>query len=96
MNGTPFRNDKGVGVLGINAQGVPSITWSTGPGHNTPSATDGNKEPTSILAEPSAFSTPTTLGIAEDTITMAVGPGSEPVHGFIDLTTIHDLIKKQL
>jgi len=96
MNGTPFRNDKGVGVLGINAQGVPSITWSTGPGHNTPSSSDGSKEPASILAEPAAFLTPTTLGIAEDTITMAIGPGSEPVHGFIDLTTIHDLIKKQL
>lgn len=97
MNGYPFCNDKGVAVLGVNAQGCPSITWSTGPGYNTTNvSTDGNKESASILAEPSAFSTPSTLGVAEDTITMAKGPGAEQVHGFIDLTTIHDLIKKQL
>ena len=96
MNGSPFRNDKGVAVLGINAQGVPSITWSTGPGHNVSSIADGTKETTSILAEPTAFSKPAALGVVEDTVTMAMGPGSEQVHGFIDLTTIHDLIKKQL
>ena len=95
MNGTPFRNDKGVAVLGLNAQGCPSITWSSGPGHNI-STTDGNKETTSILAEPTAVSTPTALGTAEDTVTMGVGPGSEQLHGFIDLTTVHDVLKKQL
>lgn len=94
MNGTPFRNDKGVAVLGLNAQGAPSITWSSGPGHNVSS--DGNKENNSILAEPTCFSTPMPLGIATDTITLGMGPGSEQVHGFIDLTTVHDIIKKQL
>lgn len=94
MNGTPFRNDKGVAVLGVNAQGAPSLTWSSGPGHNVSS--DGNKETSSILAEPSSFNTPAALGIATDTITLGMGPGSEQIHGFIDLTTIHDVIKKEL
>ena len=94
MNGTPFRNDKGVAVLGVNAQGAPSLTWSSGPGHNVSS--DGNKENSSILAEPSSFNTPAALGIATDTITLGMGPGSEQIHGFIDLTTVHDVIKKEL
>lgn len=99
MNGYPFRNDKGVAVLGLNQEGAPSITWSTGPGHtiNTAgSATENSKEVTSIFAEPSSFLKPAALGIAEDTISMAVGPGSEQVHGFIDLTTLHDVVKKEL
>ncbi|MBM3856982.1 MAG: hypothetical protein FJ390_03355 [Verrucomicrobia bacterium] len=94
MNGTPFRNDKGVAVLGVNAQGAPSLTWSSGPGHNASS--DANKENNSILAEPSSFNTPNTFGIATDTITLGMGPGSEQIHGFIDLTTVHEVIKKQL
>lgn len=94
MNGTPFRNDKGVAVIGSNAQGAPSLTWSSGPGHNLSS--DDNKANNSILAEPSAFNTPTALGIATDTITLGMGPGSEQIHGFIDLTTVHDVIKKEL
>lgn len=94
MNGTPFRNDKGVAVLGVNAQGAPSLTWSSGPGHNVSS--DGNKENSSILAEPSSFNTPAALGIATDTITLGMGPGSQQIHGFIDLTTVHEIIKKEL
>ncbi|HLB33769.1 MAG: hypothetical protein A3F67_04600 [Verrucomicrobia bacterium RIFCSPHIGHO2_12_FULL_41_10] len=97
MNGYPFRNDKGVAVLGINAQGAPSITWSTGPGHNTTTpSNDNNKENPSILAEPSSFIIPSALGVAEDTVTLGIGPGSEELSGFIDLTSIYHLIKKEL
>lgn len=31
MNGYPLKSDSGMGVLGINARGIPSVTWSTGP-----------------------------------------------------------------
>lgn len=31
MNGYPFKTDSGMSVLGINARGIPSVTWSTGP-----------------------------------------------------------------
>ena len=30
MNGYPFRQDQGAAVLGVNARGIPSLTWSTG------------------------------------------------------------------
>ncbi len=36
MNGYPFRQDQGAAVLGVNANGIPSLTWSTGP-HALPS-----------------------------------------------------------
>ncbi|MCF7728974.1 MAG: alkaline phosphatase [Chthoniobacterales bacterium] len=99
MNGYPFRNDKGVAVLGLNQEGAPSITWSTGPGHNingSISGTENAKETTSIFAEPSSFLSPSALGIAEDTLSMAIGPGSEQIHGVIDLTSIYDVVKKKL
>ncbi len=97
MNGYPFRHDKGVAVLGLNQAGVPSITWATGPGNHVVSSTPEKiKEKTSILQEPSSFYTPVALGIAEDTITMALGSGSEKIHGFLDLTKLHDVIKENL
>jgi alkaline phosphatase len=99
MNGYPFRNDKGVAVLGLNQEGAPSITWSTGPGHNvngSVSGTENAKETTSIFAEPSSFLSPSALGIAEDTVSMGIGPGSEQIHGIIDLTSLYDVVKKKL
>lgn len=95
MNGYPFRHDKGIALLGLNQAGAPSLTWSTGPGHNL-SANSNSTETTSIFTEPSSFFKPTALGVAEDTISMATGPGAENVHGVIDLTTLHDLMKKFL
>jgi len=31
LNGYPLRGDHGLAMLGINAGGVPAVTWSTGP-----------------------------------------------------------------
>ncbi|MEI8235200.1 MAG: alkaline phosphatase [Verrucomicrobiota bacterium] len=31
LNGYPLRSDRGVALLGTNAAGIPSLTWSTGP-----------------------------------------------------------------
>ena len=31
LNGYPLRQDHGVALLGMNANGLPSITWATGP-----------------------------------------------------------------
>jgi alkaline phosphatase len=39
MNGYPFRQDQGAAVLGVNAKGIPSLTWSTGPHALPPVAT---------------------------------------------------------
>ena len=38
LNGYPLRGDHGVSLLGMNAEGLPSITWATGPAGPQPSA----------------------------------------------------------
>ena len=91
LNGFPFRNDKGAGILGINAQGVPSITWSTGPGSGTTNSAAGVAS-----TEPSAFKTAASIGTAEDVIAVSSGPGSEELAGFKDNTDIFRLIQKGL
>ncbi len=92
LNGYPFRNDKGVAVVGINAQGVPSLTWSTGPGSQHPSA-DKEANPSS---EPSAFSAPAAVGVAEDGIVVSSGPGTEKLDGFRDNTEVFRTLQENL
>ena len=92
LNGYPFRNDKGVSVVGINAQGVPSLTWSTGPGSQHPSAGQEAKP----SSEPSAFSTPAAVGVAEDGIVVSSGPGTEKLDGFRDNTEVFRTLQESL
>jgi alkaline phosphatase len=88
LNGYPFRNDKGLAVTGINAQGVPSITWSTGPGSGP---ADGGAP-----REPAAFTTPAAVGVAEDSIVVSSGPRSENLQGFRDNTEIFRVVAEGL
>lgn len=95
MNGYPFKNDRGMSVVGTNPQGVPSITWSTGPGGGAPpdpSAPDKPAKP----SEPSAFSAPAAIGVAEDVIAVSKGPGSENLQGFKDNTDVFKVIRDNL
>ena len=91
LNGFPFRNDKGAGLLGINAQGVPSITWSTGPESGTHISPEGP-----VSNEPAASKQAAAIGTVEDVIAVGTGPGSETINGFMDNTDIFRLIEKAL
>lgn len=91
LNGFPLRNDKGAGLLGVNAQGVPSLTWSTGPGSGTRAAPEG-----ASLNEPVAFKMAAAIGVAEDTIAAGSGPGAEALDGFRDNTEIFRIMEKGL
>jgi alkaline phosphatase len=91
LNGYPFRDDKGVAVVGINTQGIPWMTWSTGPG----TAALGTGE-TSPASEPSAVPAPAAIGVAEDGILTGSGAGSEEIQGFKDNTDIFRVISKNL
>lgn len=91
LNGYSFRNDKGAAILGINAQGVPSLTWSTGPGSGQTTTPDGIAH-----TEPSAFKTASAVGTAEDSLAVSEGPGSEKLSGFGDNTDIFHVIQKGL
>jgi len=89
MNGYSFRNDKGAAVLGINAQGIPSLTWSTGPGSGAKSSPEGLAR-----TEPPAFQTASAIGVAEDVVAVSQGPGTEVLQGFQDNTDIFRVIRK--
>ena len=91
LNGYSFRNDKGAAILGINAQGVPSLTWSTGPGSGQTTTPDGIAH-----TEPSAFTTASAVGTAEDAVAVSAGPGTEELTGFRDNTDVFRLLKKGL
>lgn len=95
MNGFPFKNDRGMSVIGTNPQGIPSVTWSTGPGGGAvedASSPDKPPKPT----EPSAVSLPAAVGVAEDVISVSRGPGSEKLQGFKDNTDIFKTISENL
>lgn len=102
LNGYPFLGDKGVAVLSLNAQGNPSLSWATGPGfapedkNDAPQNKKAKQSTPGILSQPSAYSLPQALGVADDVLTLGVGQGSEKLKGFLDLTDIHRLINEQL
>lgn len=85
LNGYPLRQDHGVALMGTTASGYPSLTWAIGP--NGPPATG---------SEPAAFQTVSALNTAEDVIAAATGPGAEKFHGFLDNTTIFELLRDAL
>jgi alkaline phosphatase len=93
LNGYPFRNDKGVAVVGINSQGIPSLTWSTGPGTRAGSAETDNGHPAN---EPSAVPAPVAIGAAEDQIVAGAGAASREIQGFNDNTAIFRVISDNL
>jgi alkaline phosphatase len=106
LNGYPLRQDRGVSLLGMNAEGLPAITWATGPngpgGPSLPAPGAGNAPPAppaarpGTPAEPAAFSTPYAANVAEDAIAAGFGPGSEKLRGFLDNTFVFDLIRANL
>ena len=91
LNGYSFRNDKGAGLLGTNAQGIPSITWSTGPESGTRVTPEGPKS-----TEPAASKCAAAIGAAEDAVVVATGPGAEKIHGFLDNTDLFKIVEKGL
>jgi alkaline phosphatase len=95
MNGYPFKNDRGMSAVGINPQGVPSITWATGPGGGVSTDTASPDKPPKPV-EPAAFTTSAAIGVAEDVISMSKGPGTEKLQGFKDNTDVFKVITENL
>ncbi len=81
LNGYPFKNDRGVSILGVNADSVPLITWSTGPGSES---------------EPAAVTTTAAIGTAADAIATSSGPGSEALQGLKENTDVFRAIRDNL
>jgi alkaline phosphatase len=107
LNGYPLLGDKGVAILAVNAQGNPSLCWSTGPGYSqeeapvstrsaAKSGTTNTPASVGILTQSTARRLPSGIGVAGDVVALGMGPGSEKLHGFLDLTDIHRLIQEKL
>jgi alkaline phosphatase len=94
LNGYPLRQDQGVGLLGTNAAGYPSIVWATGP--NGPLQTAENAASADKASAPAAFHAPAAINNAEDVIAAGSGPGSAGLRGFIEHTAIFKILKDQL
>ena len=103
LNGYPFLRDKGVSVLAMNNEGYPTVCWSTGPGFAMEKSSgekktnnSGSSSPVGILTQPSGFKLPNAVGTAGDVLSAGSGPGSEKLHGFIDLKEIHRIVSEAL
>jgi alkaline phosphatase len=93
MNGYPFKNDRGMAVIGTNPQNIPSITWSTGPG-GSPSGDAVSPDQPPKPTEPAAVIAPAGIGVAEDIIAVSAGPGSEKLQGFKDNTDVFKVLSE--
>jgi hypothetical protein len=86
-------------LLALNAQGYPSLCWSTGPGFAPEETPVGRKKGPAlpgILSQPSAYPLQSGVGIAGDVLSMGIGKGSDKLHGFLDLTDIHRVVLDEL
>lgn len=109
LNGTPFRRDSGVALLGVNSSGEPALTWATGPNGNRtrnplPATNpEGEPEPPgegpatpTNAQEPAAAYAPEARNTVNDVLAAGRGPGTEALHGFLDNTVIFKIIAGQL
>ena len=107
LNGSPFRRDSGVALLGINSSGEPALTWATGPnGVETrgPLPRSDPEEPAppaegpapSRGQEPAAVYAPEARNTVDDVLAVGQGSGTQTLHGFLDNTMIFKIIVDEL
>mgnify|MGYP000349546510 CR=1 FL=1 len=98
LNGHPFLHDKGVAVVALDNRGYPSLCWSTGPGYAIEAPQDGKAKKGSpgILTQPSAFLLPKGIPTSGDVLAAGLGEGTDRIHGFLDLTDLHRIIRESL
>jgi alkaline phosphatase len=104
LNGSPFRTDRGIAVLGLNSAGDPWFSWASGPNgtksygtaklaaqqSRSPAAASPIPEPSQ---EPAAFYAPAALETVEDVVVFGAGPGTDAFKGSLDNTAIFKIIR---
>jgi alkaline phosphatase len=107
LNGSPFRADRGIGVLGLNSAGDPWFSWASGPNGSKSYGTAKLAAQQSPLPaapppifeppqEPAAFYAPAALETVEDVVVFGAGPGTDAFHGSLDNTAIFKIIRDLL
>lgn len=82
LNGFPLRQEHGLALTGVNAFGIPSLAWISGP---------GGKE-----NEPVAFRAESAIPIASDFVLLARGPGVDGIGEYCDQTDLFAWLRGQL
>ena len=107
LNGSPFRSDRGIAVLGLNTAGDPWFSWASGPNgtksygtaklaaQQSPPSAPGSANP-EPPQEPAAFYAPAALETVEDVAVFGAGAGTEAFHGSMDNTAIFRIIRDLL
>jgi len=105
LNGSPFRTDRGIAVLGLNSAGDPWLSWATGPNgaqlygaaklaaQQSPPTNGPTVDPSQ---EPAAFYAPAALETVEDVVVLTTGERAGAMHGTIEITTIFKFIRDSL
>ncbi len=105
LNGSPFRSDSSIAMLGLNSAGQPWITWATGPNgirtYGSPPGRPGGDvnaapEASSQYLEPAAVYDKLALTTVSDVFAFGTGPGTDDLTGVLDSTEIFKLIRDQL
>ncbi|MFN2623766.1 MAG: alkaline phosphatase [Chthoniobacterales bacterium] len=103
LNGSPFRTDRGIALLGLNSAGDPWFSWASGPNgaKSYGSAKLNSQAPAETLPpeppqEPAAFYARAALDTVEDVMVLGTGPGTNAIHGSIDNTAIFKIIRDLL
>jgi alkaline phosphatase len=107
LNGSPFRKDSGIALLGLNSAGQPWLTWATGPngvttygsatntaGEKPAAAPAGTSKPGYL--EPAAVLTKSALNTVDDVVAFGTGPGTDALTGTIDNASIFKIIRDEL
>jgi alkaline phosphatase len=106
LNGTPFRTDRGIAVLGLNSSGDPWFSWASGPHapklygasklttQQSPAPTE--PAPVEPPQEPASFYAPAALETVEDVVVFGTGQGTENFRGTLDSTAIFKVIRDSL
>lgn len=107
LNGTPFRTDRGIAVLGLNSAGDPWFSWASGPNGAKSYGTAklaAQQSPSPALPpspleppqEPAAFYAPAALETVEDVVVFGSGQGADAFHGTLDNTAVFKIIRDLL
>ena len=107
LNGSPFRTDRGIAVLGLNSAGDPWFSWASGPNGTKSYGTAklaAQQSPSPVAVppvleppqEPAAFYAPAALETVEDVVVFGAGPGTDAFQGTLDNTAIFKIIRDLL
>ena len=107
LNGSPFRKDSGIALLGLNSSGEPWMTWASGPkgsrsygatkmNAGEPDARDSRGPGQGTEVEPAALYAKSALNTAEDVAGFGSGSGTEALRGVRENTIIFKIIRDQL